>query len=167
LRFRKAILKLRPDVIFAIGTYSNVITSLVAGDTPVLMSEHMNMSRRVQAAPASSIMRFFMRLSYPKRLMVCAAEGITRDLEQNFGVRRSRVIFNGIDVNRVRELAEQEIALPTERPYYVGVGRLAAQKDFSTLIRGFAAARDRGLPYDLVIVGDGDERAMLESLAVD
>src|SRR5438132_3382659 len=65
LRFRKAILKLRPDVIFAIGTYSNVITSLVAGDTPVLMSEHMNMSRRVQAAPASSIMRFFMRLSYP------------------------------------------------------------------------------------------------------
>jgi len=45
----------------------------------------------------------------------------------------------------------------------VGVGRLVPQKDFSTLVRAFAALRcDR--PTRLLILGEGPERAALEQL---
>jgi glycosyltransferase involved in cell wall biosynthesis len=48
-------------------------------------------------------------------------------------------------------------------PVIVGVGRLARQKDFPTLIRAFARLRDKR-PCRLVILGEGKDRAALEVL---
>ena len=56
-----------------------------------------------------------------------------------------------------------------EKPVVLGVGRLAAQKDFATLIRAFAAAANRNGARDahLLILGDGPQRGHLEALAAD
>jgi glycosyltransferase involved in cell wall biosynthesis len=48
----------------------------------------------------------------------------------------------------------------------MGVGRLAPQKDFPTLIRAFAAVRARR-PARLVILGEGEDRPALEALAAE
>jgi glycosyltransferase involved in cell wall biosynthesis len=48
-------------------------------------------------------------------------------------------------------------------PVVVGVGRLARQKDFPTLIHAFARVR-RDRPCRLVILGEGKDRAALERL---
>jgi glycosyltransferase involved in cell wall biosynthesis len=45
----------------------------------------------------------------------------------------------------------------------LGVGRLTRQKDFSTLIRAYAALPERN-DYKLVILGEGEERDKLETL---
>src|SRR5262249_54469789 len=48
-------------------------------------------------------------------------------------------------------------------PVVLGVGRLALQKDFSTLIKAFAHVRSRA-PARLLILGDGEKRVELEVL---
>lgn len=49
-------------------------------------------------------------------------------------------------------------------PVILGMGRLTAQKDFSTLVKAFAML-NKEVPCRLVILGEGRERAKLESLA--
>ncbi len=46
----------------------------------------------------------------------------------------------------------------------MGVGRLTAQKDFSTLLRAFALVRRRRQAR-LMIMGEGEDRPVLEALA--
>jgi glycosyltransferase involved in cell wall biosynthesis len=61
------------------------------------------------------------------------------------------------------EIAPEHEAL-FEKPVVLGVGRLALQKDFATLLRAFAQVVP---PRDahLVVVGEGPERATLEAQA--
>ncbi len=75
-------------------------------------------------------------------------------------------IYNALDLDRVRSLAEEGgDDLPT-RPYFVSVGRLQErQKDFTTVIRAYAdGVRRYGWKEDLVIVGDGQSRPELEAM---
>lgn len=165
LRVRRALRRINPDVIFAVGTYSNLLASMLAPKAPIL-SEHMNMSLRLQAAPFAGIMRRLMRWRYSRNLIVAAARGITDDLERNFGATRTLVIPNGLDLERIRARAGEEApALPTDRPYFIAVGRLTAQKDYPTLLRAFAAAREKHLPEHLLIAGDGELLPALKELA--
>jgi glycosyltransferase involved in cell wall biosynthesis len=46
----------------------------------------------------------------------------------------------------------------------LGVGRLEAQKDFATMLRAFALVNEQ-LPARLMILGEGSQRKILETLA--
>lgn len=61
--------------------------------------------------------------------------------------------------------ARQKLGWPTERKTLVSIGRLAKEKNFDLLIKAFARLRE---PHaHLVIMGGGDERKNLETLAHD
>jgi glycosyltransferase involved in cell wall biosynthesis len=173
LRLRRAVREIRPELIFCIGTFSNVVTSLAIDDrsVPVVLSEHLNMTQRLSGSRFGGLTRFSMRRAYPRRLMIVASNELADDLKQNFGVRRAVVIPNGIDSSIVRRRADESAAsLPSSiapSRYFISVGRLTEQKDVATLIRAFALARRDGMDRDLVIAGDGEQRAMLEALAKD
>ncbi len=85
------------------------------------------------------------------------------DLQQYLGRPlgpRASVVYNGI------RLADFGGAMPTrphERPYVLGIGRLVPQKGFDVLIRAYGEAHLPG--HDLVIAGEGPERAALEAVA--
>jgi len=53
------------------------------------------------------------------------------------------------------------------RPRAISVGRLVPEKGQFGLIEAFAAARKRGLDADLVLVGDGPDRARLEQRVLE
>ncbi|HWP40254.1 MAG TPA: glycosyltransferase [Tepidisphaeraceae bacterium] len=168
MRLRQAVTDIRPDLVFSIGTFANVVSSLAIDGVPVVLSEHLNMTHRLSGATFGPFARWFMRRAYPDRLMVVASHELADDLRQNFGVTRAVVIPNGIDASIVRRRAGEQLApaaVPTAARYFISVGRLTAQKDIATLLRGFAIARQHGLADDLLIVGDGEQRAMLENLA--
>jgi glycosyltransferase involved in cell wall biosynthesis len=72
------------------------------------------------------------------------------------------VIHNAGYDEQVERLAAEEPALPTpEGPWFLGCGRLTAQKDFSTLIRAFARIHDE-CAAELWILGEGELRGRLE-----
>lgn len=79
-------------------------------------------------------------------------------------------LYNALDFEQIEAQSRQwpqEWAFLKEEAYFVGVGRLnEGQKDFSTVIRAYAAAlRESAFRENLVIVGNGPDRAQLESLA--
>jgi hypothetical protein len=167
IKLRQAVNEIQPDLLFTIGTFSNVATSLAIGDVPLILSDHLNMTQRLKDARFGAATTWFMRRTYRDHLMVVASKELADDLRNNFGAKRTHVIPNGIDASVVRHRAEESAASLTVSNYFISVGRLTAQKDIATLLRAFTIAKQKGMKEDLVIAGDGEQREMLESLAAD
>lgn len=113
------------------------------------------------------------RISYPRADAILAnSEGARADLARVLRVPPERIemvhnpTFDPAIEERAREPLEHPWFAQGEPPVILGVGRLAYQKDFGTLLRAFANLRER-MPARLVIVGEGHERGSLEELARD
>jgi phosphatidyl-myo-inositol alpha-mannosyltransferase len=77
------------------------------------------------------------------------------------------VVPNAIDVERFAAPAPRPPSMPSGPRYVLYVGRLEPRKGIDRLIRAVAMVR-RDVPCtELVIVGDGPDRAALESVARD
>lgn len=92
----------------------------------------------------------------------CSAKTLA-DAEAFLGrrIEQGRVIFNAANVEEFA--AAEPFAYP--RPYVFAIGRLVPQKGFDVLLRAFAAAGVES--HDLLLAGDGPERAALEALAAE
>ncbi len=98
----------------------------------------------------------------PDLVEECIAAGLRRD--------RLELLENAIDVqaNRPADAAERAAArasldLPEGRFVVLGVGRLNPEKAFDRLIDAVAALRSSGTDAELLIAGDGAERAALQA----
>ena len=114
-----------------------------------------------------------MRRCYPRAAaIITIAEALAKDTADFTGVARERIVAVPfpIDVGRIRELSACSFDHPWfaagEPPVVLGVGKLKPQKDFATLVRAFAVVR-ASRPARLLILGDGEEREALLSLARD
>jgi glycosyltransferase involved in cell wall biosynthesis len=79
------------------------------------------------------------------------------------------VIYNGIDIGPVptadaRRRVRQQLGMNDDALVVGTIARLDPVKDLGTLIRAVAAIE--GTPVQLVVIGDGPERAALESQAL-
>jgi glycosyltransferase involved in cell wall biosynthesis len=101
-------------------------------------------------------------------LIVTPSEGVKRDLIKTFGVSEKKisVIYNGIDINRVRKMAQEPPDTPDvfNGKTIVTSCRLNAQKDFTTLLKAFREIR-KTMESRLIIVGDGELREEIIRLA--
>jgi glycosyltransferase involved in cell wall biosynthesis len=79
-------------------------------------------------------------------------------------LRSPRLIPNGIDLERFAPALSRSDPAAT---VHIGMAtRMAAQKDFTSLIRAVDRLRDRALPpFHVTLVGDGPDRPKLETLA--
>jgi glycosyltransferase involved in cell wall biosynthesis len=111
-----------------------------------------------------------VRYFYPwADCVVAVSKGVANDLVR-FGKipsERIRVIYNPIVTPEIQEKAKAVLEHPWleegQPPVILSVGRLTAQKDFSTLIHAFAAVRQTHAAR-LLILGEGEERSSLEFL---
>lgn len=128
------------------------------------------------AQPASWRLRFmpaFVRNFYPRAdALVGVSEGVALDLAEFLGLPsdRTRVIYNGVIAPNLLPRAKEPLDHPWfaqgQPPVLVAVGRLGPQKDFPTLLRAFQRVRDQR-EVRLIILGEGEDRASLESLVQD
>lgn len=75
-------------------------------------------------------------------------------------VRVERV-YNGIPADAFRAAFDTAAIRPKPRQV-VAIGRLVEKKGFDVLLDAFAVLRDRGVDFNGVFVGDGDQRGALE-----
>ncbi len=101
--------------------------------------------------------------------VVATSQGVAQDLYRVGRLPRERiqVVYNPVIDSTFRK----RCATPAIHPWFddslpiiLGVGRLTAQKDFTTLLKAFALVK-RGRPARLMILGEGEERPRLERLA--
>ena len=111
-----------------------------------------------------------MRWLYPKAdFVVGVSQGVIDDLKRvlRFDSKKVQVIYNPIVDEELLRKTDEPLDHPWFRPgkppVILGVGRLAKEKDFPTLIRAFALVR-KERPARLMILGEGEERPNLEAL---
>ena len=93
----------------------------------------------------------------------CSQDTLT-DLEQWWGEPlgpKATVMHNGIRFEDFAKVAPHS----HPRPYLLAIGRVVPQKGFDVLIEAFAQARLES--HDLLIAGEGPERAALQKLVRD
>lgn len=116
--------------------------------------------------------RVFRRLAYEMADRVVAVSCQLRDLHARrtgFRADRISVIHNGVDGRRffpdaaARKVIRQELGIADDE-FCVGcVGNLLPVKDHITLMKAFEALGNQIPRWRLIIVGEGPERALLES----
>jgi len=97
---------------------------------------------------------------------IVPSEGVREDIINKYGASRKKTltIYNGIDIEKIRESAKAEILHKKDCPWIVTACRLNSQKDFSTLIEAFSIIR-KTLNAKLFIVGEGELRNDIIRLA--
>lgn len=112
---------------------------------------------------------WFSRLLFQDKQVVCVSEGLANTLqlflnETGVTTARTEIIYNGLPLQCIREQAAGPAQPEFSSPYLVHVGRLVPVKNQALLLRAY---QESGLTCPLVIIGDGSERAALESLSAE
>ncbi|MBL5976846.1 glycosyltransferase [Comamonas sp. NyZ500] len=166
--------KSRPRVMISALDYANVV-NLVARrlsgvSTKLIITEHNTLSVASQGdfRGMGRILPWLMKLTYPWADQILAvSQGVADDLANKLNIKRSKiaVAYNPVVTEQLSLLSAQEVQWPWPRvqgiPFILATGRLAAAKDFSTLLKAFSILRKKR-PAKLLILGEGEERGMLE-----
>jgi glycosyltransferase involved in cell wall biosynthesis len=171
----------RPSLVISALDYVNA-AAIIGGwlsctATPIVPAVHTSRAVAAQRTPGAGSALFGICLNWFYRRagkIVCVSHGVEQDLIRTAGVdgKRVRVIYNPVIPPCLPELVGQ----PVEHPWFppartgaasfrllLGVGRLAPQKDFPTLLRALKIVRE----FDdvrLILLGEGKERPRLEGL---
>ncbi len=171
----KVVRRLRPDVLFCAGnTYAVVALALKAllgrDCPPVLLKVSNDLDRRDQPG----WFRFFYRLWLKAQgryidHFVGLETPMAEEIRQALGVSADRVTIipdPALSVSLIERLrAQPHGASAGSGRRFVSVARLTPQKNLALMLRGFSRGAQEG--DTLTVIGDGPERAKLESLAKD
>jgi glycosyltransferase involved in cell wall biosynthesis len=165
----------RPAALLSTLEHSNLVAvwgrALAQGRTRVVLREANVVRPAAGQRPRERVQRALMRGFYRRAdAIVAVSAGVAESVVRELRIHPERVhtIYNPVVTDALSAQAAAPLDdpwfRPGEPPVVLGVGRLAPQKDFPTLLRAFAAVRAR-TPARLVVLGEGAERAALERLA--
>jgi len=151
LGIKKVIDDVRPDIIISFTTTMNVYSIFASkmATVPIVVSEHTNFHRA-----KNEFWRLARRLFYPLSDALIVLTDYDRS-KYSF-VKNVVRIYNPLLLENNHQNVEREKII-------LAVGRLERVKGFDLLLRSFARLDQKD--WELVILGDGDERSNLESLA--
>jgi sugar transferase (PEP-CTERM/EpsH1 system associated) len=163
-RLAKLFRKWRVDIVHtrnAEAFFYGVLGAKLAGVPAIIHSEH---GRTFPETPRRAWMQRVLWKRADRTFAV--SKRLQDDMIREIGVspENFEVLYNGVDIAR---FAANEAAGHNAHPVVVGsVGRLVAVKNYPLLVRAMAELRG-GTPSKLVLVGEGPERAKLETLVAE
>ncbi len=182
-RLRQAVLPLRqvlkrdrPDVLLATVADANVVAALAAhtvSPRPGLILRETNSHRA--RGDLSRLRRKAIGLAYRSAdRIVALSSGVAAELIADYRLDQAKVttIHNPIDIDAwaasaraARQQAAPWSGVMGDGPVLIGAGRLVRQKGFDLLLRALATSTGEGARANLVLIGEGPERAALTQLA--
>jgi glycosyltransferase involved in cell wall biosynthesis len=167
----------RPQAMLSALNYANIVAIwaklLARVQMHLVVSERntLSCSTRNASSVRVKLLPLLIKIFYPYAdAVVAVSHGVAEDLITMTGLpmEKVKVIYNPVITPELFAKAEEPLDhpwfRPGEPPVVLGVGRLTKQKDFPTLIRAFALVR-KERPARLMILGEGEERPKLETLA--
>jgi glycogen(starch) synthase len=148
----------RPDLIATHCSKFHAPYVLAMRTLRVPVVVHLHNGPQTADGPESLVLSRLLLRSARRVIAVSAAIAEYARSVLPAGAERVVTVPNGADAG---EFAAVPPAVRA-RPYVLGAGALAERKGFDVLIDAHAAA---GIPLDLVLAGDGPERAALEARA--
>jgi glycosyltransferase involved in cell wall biosynthesis len=167
----------RPAALLAGKTPTNLLalwaSRLSGADTRIVISEHTQLSQSITLSRKWRWRHIapVVARTYPEAAAIVAvSNGVADDLATTAGLPRDGIstIYNPVVTPSLAVQASEPAPHPWLEdggaPVIVAAGRLTPQKNFPLLMRAFARLRERH-PARLLLLGEGPERARLESLA--
>lgn len=164
IRLRGALRDAHPDVVISFLDTTNVLTLMATRGLgiPVVVSERVDPSQ-CRIGLAWSILRYMF---YPQAQAVVVQSCAIYDWVSKLpGVKTTCIIPNSVSpINNGSEPASRWHASPYA---IVAMGRLVPQKGFDILLDAFGRQAAKHPDWSLVILGEGPERARLQTLAAN
>lgn len=156
-RIRSVVQKNRPDVVLTMpedtGIYA--ILALIGTGIPVFVSERNN----PWVMPNIKITRFLRKLAYLFAKGIIFQTEMAKSFFSRHIQKKGVVLQNPVDEKRIPEPYTGE-----RKKIFAAVGRLEPQKNYPMLIKAFSEFHEAEQDYQLIIYGEGTERANLEKL---
>jgi sugar transferase (PEP-CTERM/EpsH1 system associated) len=166
----------KPDIVHSRnwGAIEAVFAARLAGVPVVVHSEH--------GYDVDGLQKTSFRQRLIRRLACATADAfftVSRELRDfhagQAGISSSsiRVLYNGVDTERFAPRPEvgarirESYGIRRDEFVIGAVGRMAAIKDYETLVRAAGVLAERKLKFKLMLVGGGEELAQLSSLSQD
>ena len=166
----------QPAVMLSAGHPGNITAlcaiQLAGVQTRLVITQptHLTLAMQMRTKRGRRLTPWSIRHLYPLADgIVAVSNGVADDLSSTTGIARERItsIYNPAVTPGLQEKARATLNhpwfAPGSPPVVLGVGRLAAEKDFSTLLKAFARVR-AVRKVRLMILGEGRERDTLEAL---
>ncbi|MFO7177308.1 MAG: glycosyltransferase family 4 protein [Pseudomonadota bacterium] len=143
-------------------------TALVAGALPSVLTFHLLPAAPrfrgdyLLRLPSELVIRATRRLC-PTRALVAVSARDHERLKALFPHDAVHLVRNAAPLPRPGASHTLAVAWPRDHARLLTVGRLHAQKGFDRLLTALSAPEARELPWHWLVIGDGEQRAELES----
>lgn len=153
----------KPDLVISFGFYSNILVSLAS----LIRNYKVILSVRSDIFKQSNIIKNLSCILYNR---MDAIHVVTKKMHQNLsslGINNITQIYNGHNIERYIEMAEHdlEIEIPEAKFVYLNIGRLSYPKGQWHLLKAFSLCVKDYPDSILIIIGEGELREKLCSLA--
>ena len=172
LRLRKLLVQGKYDVVMSFGIFPNIISVIavfLSRKRPKLIISEITRPR-VQAHTGGllrgKLYLLLQGLFYPRcdRLTANSIDGLAEACSlARIPLRDGVRVPNVMNLDSLRDLANQEAGNPVNAPYFICVSRLDRMKRMDTVIEAWARMGEM-IDARLVIVGDGEVRGELDEL---
>jgi len=180
LRLRNLIrifIREKPDFILSFMTEMNlmaIIAAIISGHKNNLIISERTYTKFNILYADWGIFRKFIVAYLPKilyrmtRKIIAVSNDVATHINRYFGINRKKIvtIYNPLDIEKIKFSSLEDVNdtwFNPEEPIIISVGRLCKAKNFGCLIRAFHIVR-KSIRCRLIILGEGEERAQLESL---
>lgn len=162
VRALRAVLReFAPDIVLGMMTTASVLAVLAARGLPcrIIATEHAH-------PPSQAMSRLWKQLrrwTYPRAARVVAlTRGTAQWIERHVPGSRLAVIPNAVHWPLPQGTPRLQAERAAGRLRLLAVGRLHADKGFDLLLQAYAQVAPRHPQWDLVILGEGEQRQALQ-----
>jgi glycosyltransferase involved in cell wall biosynthesis len=101
--------------------------------------------------------------------LISVSAGVRDDWKKRFNIRKKiNVLYNPVDEREIIQKSKDAISeFDISKKYIIAVGRLSKQKNYHNMLNAFARVRSSISDCNLLIIGDGPEKADLLRLAIE
>lgn len=163
----------QPDALISALGQMNLVAVLArwisTTRVPVLVTEHETFERGRDSGFVQRLFPRLARLLYPAATIAAVSEGAADSLAEVTGLPRERinVLYNPVLTDDITGRFADPLPESAPTPYVLAAGRLVGLKNFPLLLRAFAKIAAEKPDLNLVILGEGDDRAELETLRAE
>jgi glycosyltransferase involved in cell wall biosynthesis len=147
-------------------------TAAILSNRPAVGWIHQNLSRIFNLKMRPAMHKPILRLFYSNiAATVGCSKEVAEDLRDKHHLSNSLAIVNGVDVDRIREMAQLPIPEPLrsvfDQPVIINVAGLQYQKHPDLLFRAHKILLDQGIVHRVLWIGDGPLRGEMEKLIAE
>jgi len=177
-RYGKIVKKGRYDLILSAGYFANFMCSFLAPKYfyKAVLSQHADLNKEVifkRKRYTVNLFKAFLKRYFKKAdAVIGVSRGVRDVLINDFGVSSDKcyVIHNPVNIENIQQVATEAIS-QNEKEWFLGndfhfisAGRLTSAKNYPLLLKSFVKVVQKRPNCKLTILGDGEEKHVLENM---